>query len=414
MSLQHFDVPVRLSDDEEIIGQPQEEDGMFQGGLNFALGEEIDALRESVRRFAAERIAPLADEADRNNAFPAPLWREMGELGLLGITADEAYGGAGLGYLAHCVAMEEISRASASVGLSYGAHSNLCVNQINRNGNPAQKAKYLPKLISGEHVGALAMSEPGAGSDVVSMKLRADKHGDRYILNGNKMWITNGPDANVLVVYAKTDATAGPRGITAFLVEKTFPGFSTGQKLDKLGMRGSNTSELIFEDCEVPEDNVLGTVGEGVKVLMSGLDYERLVLSAGPLGIMAACLDVVVPYLHERKQFGQPIGEFQLMQGKLADMYVTTNAARAYIYAVAAACDRGETARKDAAGCILYAAEKATAIALEAIQALGGNGYTNDYPAGRLLRDAKLYEIGAGTSEIRRMLIGRELFAETK
>jgi isovaleryl-CoA dehydrogenase len=414
MSLQHFDVPVRLSDDEEIIGQPQEEDGMFQGGLNFALGEEIDALRESVRRFAAERIAPLADEADRNNAFPAPLWREMGELGLLGITADEAYGGAGLGYLAHCVAMEEISRASASVGLSYGAHSNLCVNQINRNGNPAQKAKYLPKLISGEHVGALAMSEPGAGSDVVSMKLRADKHGDRYILNGNKMWITNGPDANVLVVYAKTDATAGPRGITAFLVEKTFPGFSTGQKLDKLGMRGSNTSELIFEDCEVPEDNVLGTVGEGVKVLMSGLDYERLVLSAGPLGIMAACLDVVVPYLHERKQFGQPIGEFQLMQGKLADMYVTTNAARAYIYAVAAACDRGETARKDAAGCILYAAEKATAIALEAIQALGGNGYTNDYPVGRLLRDAKLYEIGAGTSEIRRMLIGRELFAETK
>jgi isovaleryl-CoA dehydrogenase len=361
------------------------------------------ALRQSeLRRWRMKRIATT------------PFRREMGELGLLGITADEAYGGAGLGYLAHCVAMEEISRASASVGLSYGAHSNLCVNQINRNGNPAQKAKYLPKLISGEHVGALAMSEPGAGSDVVSMKLRADKHGDRYILNGNKMWITNGPDANVLVVYAKTDATAGPRGITAFLVEKTFPGFSTGQKLDKLGMRGSNTSELIFEDCEVPEDNVLGTVGEGVKVLMSGLDYERLVLSAGPLGIMAACLDVVVPYLHERKQFGQPIGEFQLMQGKLADMYVTTNAARAYIYAVAAACDRGETARKDAAGCILYAAEKATAIALEAIQALGGNGYTNDYPTGRLLRDAKLYEIGAGTSEIRRMLIGRELFAETK
>ncbi|WP_042775381.1 isovaleryl-CoA dehydrogenase [Sinorhizobium fredii] len=387
---------------------------MFEAGLNFALGEEIDALRDSVRRFASERIAPLADETDRSNAFPAPLWREMGELGLLGITADEAHGGAGLGYLAHCVAMEEISRASASVGLSYGAHSNLCVNQINRNGNASQKAKYLPKLISGEHVGALAMSEPGAGSDVVSMKLKADKRGDSYVLNGNKMWITNGPDADVLVVYAKTDPAGGPRGITAFLIEKTFPGFSTGQKLDKLGMRGSNTSELIFKDCEVPEDNVLGRVGDGVKVLMSGLDYERVVLSAGPLGIMAACLDVVVPYLHERKQFGQPIGEFQLMQGKLADMYVTMNAARAYVYAVAAACDRGETARKDAAGCILYAAEKATALALEAIQALGGNGYTNDYPAGRLLRDAKLYEIGAGTSEIRRMLIGRELFAETK
>ncbi|PDT43312.1 MULTISPECIES: isovaleryl-CoA dehydrogenase [Sinorhizobium] len=387
---------------------------MFEAGLNFALGEEIDALRDSVRRFASERIAPLADETDRSNAFPAPLWREMGELGLLGITADEAYGGAGLGYLAHCVAMEEISRASASVGLSYGAHSNLCVNQINRNGNAEQKAKYLPKLISGEHVGALAMSEPGSGSDVVSMKLKADKRGDRYVLNGSKMWITNGPDADVLVVYAKTDPAAGPRGITAFLVEKAFSGFSTGQKLDKLGMRGSNTCELVFKDCEVPEENVLGKVGEGVKVLMSGLDYERVVLSAGPLGIMAACLDVVVPYLHERKQFGQPIGEFQLMQGKLADMYVTMNAARAYVYAVAAACDRGETARKDAAGCILYAAEKATAMALEAIQALGGNGYTNDYPAGRLLRDAKLYEIGAGTSEIRRMLIGRELFAETK
>ncbi|PDT50196.1 acyl-CoA dehydrogenase [Sinorhizobium fredii] len=387
---------------------------MFEAGLNFALGEEIDALRDSVRRFASERVAPLADETDRSNAFPAPLWREMGELGLLGITADEAHGGAGLGYLAHCVAMEEISRASASVGLSYGAHSNLCVNQINRNGNASQKVKYLPKLISGEHVGALAMSEPGAGSDVVSMKLKADKRGDSYVLNGNKMWITNGPDADVLVVYAKTDPAGGPRGITAFLIEKTFPGFSTGQKLDKLGMRGSNTSELIFKDCEVPEDNVLGRVGDGVKVLMSGLDYERVVLSAGPLGIMAACLDVVVPYLHERKQFGQPIGEFQLMQGKLADMYVTMNAARAYVYAVAAACDRGETARKDAAGCILYAAEKATALALEAIQALGGNGYTNDYPAGRLLRDAKLYEIGAGTSEIRRMLIGRELFAETK
>ncbi|WEX75654.1 isovaleryl-CoA dehydrogenase [Sinorhizobium numidicum] len=387
---------------------------MFESGLNFALGEEIDALRDSVRRFASERIAPLADEADRNNAFPTQLWREMGALGLLGITADEEYGGAGLSYLAHCVAMEEISRASASVGLSYGAHSNLCVNQINRNGNAAQKTKYLPKLISGEHVGALAMSETGAGSDVVSMKLRAEKRGDRYVLNGNKMWITNGPDADVLVVYAKTDPGAGPRGITALLVEKSFAGFSTGQKLDKLGMRGSNTCELIFRDCEVPEENVLGSVGEGVNVLMSGLDYERVVLSAGPLGIMAACLDVVVPYLHERKQFGQPIGEFQLMQGKLADMYVSMNAARAYVYAVAAACDRGETARKDAAGCILYAAEKATAMALEAIQALGGNGYTNDYPAGRLLRDAKLYEIGAGTSEIRRMLIGRELFAETK
>ncbi|MDX0518075.1 isovaleryl-CoA dehydrogenase [Sinorhizobium medicae] len=387
---------------------------MFEAGLNFAFSEEINALRESVRRFATERIAPLADEVDRKNAFPMPLWREMGELGLLGITADEAHGGAGLGYLAHCVAMEEISRASASVGLSYGAHSNLCVNQINRNGSPAQKSTYLPKLISGEHVGALAMSEPGSGSDVVSMKLRADKRGDRYVLNGTKMWITNGPDADVLVVYAKTDPAAGPRGITAFLVENTFPGFSTGRKLDKLGMRGSNTSELIFTDCEVPQENVLGALGEGVKVLMSGLDYERVVLSAGPLGIMAACLDVVVPYLHERKQFGQPIGEFQLMQGKLADMYVRMNAARAYVYAVAAACDRGETARKDAAGCILYAAEAATALALEAIQALGGNGYTNDFPAGRLLRDAKLYEIGAGTSEIRRMLIGRELFAETK
>ena len=386
---------------------------MFQGGLSFALGEDIDALRESVRRFATDRIAPLADETDRNNAFPMQLWREMGELGLLGITAGEEHGGAGMGYLAHCVAMEEISRASASIGLSYGAHSNLCVNQINRNGNDDQKARYLPKLISGEHVGALAMSEPGAGSDVVSMTLRADRRGDRYVLNGNKMWITNGPDADVLVVYAKTDPTAGPRGITAFLVEKGYAGFSTGQKLDKLGMRGSNTCELIFKDCEVPEENVLGSIGGGVRVLMSGLDYERVVLSAGPLGIMAACLDVVVPYLHERKQFGQAIGEFQLMQGKLADMYVTANAARAYVYAVAAACDRGETTRKDAAGCILYAAEKATALALEAIQALGGNGYTNDYPAGRLLRDAKLYEIGAGTSEIRRMLIGRELFTET-
>ncbi|TCU15302.1 isovaleryl-CoA dehydrogenase [Rhizobium sullae] len=386
---------------------------MYSGGLNFALGDEIDALRESVRRFASERIGPLAAETDRSNNFPAPLWREMGDMGLLGITADDAYGGAGLGYLAHCVAMEEISRASASVGLSYGAHSNLCVNQINRNGNDAQKSRYLPKLISGEHVGALAMSEPGAGSDVVSMKLKAEKRGDRYVLNGNKMWITNGPDAEVLVVYAKTDPEAGPRGITAFLVEKTFKGFSTGQKLDKLGMRGSNTCELIFADCEVPGENVLGAVGGGVTILMSGLDYERVVLSAGPLGIMAACVDIVLPYLHERKQFGRAIGEFQLMQGKLADMYVTLNTARAYVYAVAAACDRGETTRKDAAGCILYAAEKATAMALEAIQALGGNGYTNDYAAGRLLRDAKLYEIGAGTSEIRRMLIGRELFAET-
>jgi isovaleryl-CoA dehydrogenase len=337
----------------------------------------------------------------------------MGEMGLLGVTAEERYGGAGLGYLAHCVAMEEISRASAAIGLSYGAHSNLCVNQISRNGTVQQKERYLPKLISGEHVGALAMSEPGSGSDVVSMRLRAEKRGDRYVLNGSKMWITNGPDADVLVVYAKTDPHAGPRGISAFLVEKAFKGFSTGRKLDKLGMRGSNTCELVFADCEVPESNLLGRAGGGVGVLMSGLDYERVVLSGGPLGIMASCMDVVIPYLHERKQFGQPIGEFQLMQGKLADMYVTMNTARAYVYAVAAACDRGETTRKDAAGCILYSAEKATLMALETIQALGGNGYTNDYPAGRLLRDAKLYEIGAGTSEIRRMLIGRELFAET-
>jgi len=386
---------------------------MYSGGLRFGLADEIEALRDSVRRFATERIAPLAAETDSSNSFPTSLWREMGEMGLLGITAEEAYGGAGLGYLAHCVAMEEISRASASVGLSYGAHSNLCVNQISRNGTDEQKSRYLPKLISGEHVGALAMSEPGAGSDVISMKLRAKKRGDSYLLNGNKMWITNGPDADVLVVYAKTDPDAGPRGITAFLVEKGFKGFSTGPKLDKLGMRGSNTCELIFEDCEVPVANVLGTLGGGARVLMSGLDYERVVLSAGPIGIMAACMDVVVPYLHERKQFGQAIGEFQLMQGKLADMYVTMNTARAYVYAVAAACDRGETTRKDAAGCILYAAEKATLLALETIQALGGNGYTNDYPAGRLLRDAKLYEIGAGTSEIRRMLIGRELFSET-
>ena len=381
---------------------------MFEGGLNFALGGEIDALRDQVRRFADRRIAPFADEIDRNNSFPMHLWREMGELGLLGITVDDAYGGAGLSYLAHTVAMEEISRASASVGLSYGAHSNLCVNQIHRNGTTEQKERYLPKLVSGEHVGALAMSEPSSGSDVVSMKLHAEKRGRGYVLNGTKMWITNGPDADVLVVYAKTSPDAGPRGITAFLVEKGFAGFSVGQKLDKLGMRGSDTSELIFADCEVPEENLVGQLGRGVNVLMSGLDYERVVLSGGPVGIMAACMDVVLPYLHERKQFGQSIGEFQLMQGKLADMYVTMNAARAYVYAVAAACDRGETTRKDAAGCILYSAEKATALALECIQALGGNGYTNDYPAGRLLRDAKLYEIGAGTSEIRRMLIDRK------
>jgi isovaleryl-CoA dehydrogenase len=386
---------------------------MYDAGMSFGLGDDIDALRESVRRFSADRIAPQAAEIDRSNNFPMPLWRELGDLGLLGITAPEGYGGSGMGYLAHCVAMEEISRASASVGLSYGAHSNLCVNQIIRNASQAQRERYLPKLISGEHVGALAMSEPGAGSDVVSMKLRAEKRADRYVLNGNKMWITNGPDADVLVVYAKTDPDAGSRGITAFLIEKGFKGFSTAQKLDKLGMRGSNTCELVFTDCEVPEENVMGTVGRGVNVLMSGLDYERVVLSGGPLGIMAACLDVVVPYLHERKQFDRPIGEFQLMQGKVADMYVALNACRAYVYAVAAACDRGETTRKDAAGCILYSAECATKLALEAIQALGGNGYINDYPTGRLLRDAKLYEIGAGTSEIRRMLIGREIFQET-
>ena len=389
---------------------------MYSGGLRFGLADEIEALRDSVRRFATERIAPLAAETDSSNSFPTPLWREMGEMGLLGITAEEAYGGAGLGYLAHCVAMEEISRASASVGLSYGAHSNLCVNQISRNGTDEQKSRYLPKLISGEHVGALAMSEPGAGSDVVSMKLRAKKRGDSYLLNGNKMWITNGPDADVLVVYAKTDPDAGPRGITAFLVEKGFKGFSTGPKLDKLGMRGSNTCELIFEDCEVPAANLLGTLGGGARVLMSGLDYERVVLSAGPIGIMAACMDVVIPYVHERKQFGQPIGEFQLMQGKLADMYTTWQACRAYVYAVGQACDRAEharTLRKDAAGAILYAAEKATWMAGEAIQALGGVGYTSEFPVGRLWRDAKLYEIGAGASEVRRMLIGRELMSET-
>ena len=382
--------------------------------LSFGHGDDIDALRDAVARFAAVEIAPLADETDRADQFPMHLWKAMGEVGVLGLTAPEEFGGAAMGYLAHTIAMEEISRASASIGLSYGAHSNLCVNQITRNGNAEQRARYLPKLISGEHVGALAMSETGAGSDVVSMKLRADKRGDRYVLNGSKMWITNGPDAEVLVVYAKTDMAAGSKGITAFLIEKGFKGFSVAQKLDKLGMRGSHTGELVFADCEVPEENVLGTVGRGASVLMSGLDYERVVLSGGPLGIMRACLDVIIPYVHTREQFGSPIGTFQLMQGKIADMYSTWAACRAYVYAVAAACDRGETTRKDAAGCILYAAEKATWMAGETIQALGGNGYTNEYPAGRLWRDAKLYEIGAGTSEIRRMLIGRELFEETK
>ncbi|MGV2981401.1 isovaleryl-CoA dehydrogenase [Camelimonas sp. ID_303_24] len=379
-------------------------------GFNFDLGETADQIRATVSAFAQDRIAPRAEEIDRTNAFARDLWPQMGELGLLGMTVEEEYGGTGLGYLEHCIAMEEISRASASIGLSYGAHSNLCVNQIRRNGTDAQKRKYLPKLMSGEHVGALAMSETGAGSDVVSLKLKAERKGDRFVLNGTKFWITNGPIADTLVVYGRTDPGAGPRGITAFLIEKTMKGFSTAQKLDKLGMRGSDTGELIFEDCEVPEENVLGQVGRGVEVLMSGLDYERAVLAAGPLGIMQACMDVVMPYIHERKQFGQPIGAFQLIQGKVADMYVALSSCRAYVYAVARACDRGETTREDAAGAILLAAEKATQMSLDAIQLLGGNGYINDYPTGRLLRDAKLYEIGAGTSEIRRMLIGRELF----
>ncbi|MDP6475772.1 MAG: isovaleryl-CoA dehydrogenase [Alphaproteobacteria bacterium] len=382
-------------------------------GLNFGLGETADMIRDTVESFAATEIAPRAEEIDRSNEFPRDLWPRLGELGLLGITVEEEFGGSGLGYLEHAIAMEEISRASASVGLSYGAHSNLCVNQIRRNGDEAQKGKYLPKLISGENVGALAMSEPGAGSDVVGMTTRAEKKDGCYVLNGSKMWITNGPDSEVLVVYAKTEPDAGSRGITAFLIEKGMAGFSTAQKLDKLGMRGSNTCELVFEDCEVPEENILGQLNEGVNVLMSGLDYERSVLAAGPLGIMQACMDIVLPYVHERKQFGKPIGEFQLMQGKLADMYTTMNAARSYVYTVAQACDRGETSRKDAAGAILYASEKATWMALEAIQALGGIGYINESPTGRLLRDAKLYEIGAGTSEIRRMLIGRELFNDT-
>jgi isovaleryl-CoA dehydrogenase len=383
-------------------------------GFDFGLGPDVEMLRKSVSGFAQDRIAPRADEIDRKNEFPRDLWPDMGALGLHGITVEEEYGGSGLGYLEHCVAMEEISRASAAVGLSYGAHSNLCVNQLSRNGTPEQKRKYLAKLISGEHVGALAMSEPGAGSDVVSMRTRADKQGDRFILNGSKMWITNGPVADTLVVYAKTDRTAGARGITAFVIEKDMKGFAPAQKLDKLGMRGSDTSELVFTDCEVPEENVLGAVGNGVNVLMSGLDYERVVLAAGPLGIMQACLDVVIPYVHERQQFGQAIGQFQLVQAKLADMYVTMNAAKSYVYTVAKACDDGRTTREDAAGAILYAAERATWMALEAIQCLGGNGYINDFPCGRLLRDAKLYEIGAGTSEIRRMLIGREIFEKTR
>ena len=387
---------------------------MFNATMDFGLGEDVDALRETVRKFAQEEIAPKSAEVDRSNDFPMELWEMMGNLGLHGITISEEFGGVDMGYLAHCVAVEEISRANAAIGMSYGAHSNLCINQIYRWGNAQQKTKYLPKLISGEHIGSLAMSEPSAGSDVVSMKLKAEKRNDYYLLNGSKMWITNGPDADTLVVYAKTDISAGPKGITAFLIEKDMAGFSTGKKLDKLGMRGSNTSELIFENCEVPYENVLGEEGKGVNVLMSGLDYERVVLAAGPVGIMAGAMDVVVPYIHEREQFGKPIGTFQLMQGKIADMYTTMNACRSYVYAVAKACDEGQTTRKDSAGCILYAAEKATQIALDAIQCLGGNGYINDYPTGRLLRDAKLYEIGAGTSEIRRMLIGRELFEKTK
>lgn len=386
---------------------------MFDHVMDFGLGDDINALRDMVRKFASDEIAPRAAEIDKTNEFPNDLWMKLGELGLHGITVSEESGGVDMGYLAHCVAIEEISRASASVGLSYGAHSNLCVNQINRWGTDEQKAKYLPKLLTGEHVGSLAMSEPGAGSDVVSMKLRAEKSGDHFVLNGNKMWITNGPDANTLVVYAKTDMEAASKGITAFIIEREMDGFSTAQKLDKLGMRGSNTCELVFDNCKVPTENILGKEGEGVKVLMSGLDFERVVLAAGPIGIMAAAMDIVVPYVHEREQFGKPIGTFQLMQGKLADMYTTMNACRSYVYAVARACDNGQVTRKDSAGCILYAAEKATQVALEAIQCLGGNGYINDYPTGRLLRDAKLYEIGAGTSEIRRMLIGREMFSET-
>jgi isovaleryl-CoA dehydrogenase len=382
-------------------------------GFDFGLGETADILRDNVRAFASDRIAPRANEIDRSNIFPRDLWPELGKLGLHGITVEEEWGGAGFGYLEHCVAMEEISRASGAVGLSYGAHSNLAVNQIRRNGTDAQKRRFLPKLISGEHVGGLAMSEPGAGSDVVSMKTRAERRGDRFVLNGNKMWITNGPQAEVLIVYAKTAPDLGPRGITAFIIEKDMKGFSTAQKLDKLGMRGSDTCELVFVDCEVPHENVLGREGEGVRILMSGLDYERVVLSAGPLGIMQACMDSVIPYVHERKQFGKSIGEFQLVQAKLADMYVAMNASKAYVYSVAKACDRGEMTREDAAGAILYAAENATRLALDAIQLLGGNGYINEYPTGRYLRDAKLYEIGAGTSEIRRMLIGRELFEKT-
>ena len=381
--------------------------------LNFNLGEDIDMLRDSVFQFCTQEISPRADDIDSSNEFPMDLWRKLGDMGLLGLTVDEQYGGTGMGYLAHSVAMEEISRASASVGLSYGAHSNLCVNQLHKNGTEQQKQKYLPKLCSGEHIGALAMSEPNAGSDVVSMKLTAQKQNGHYVLNGNKMWITNGPDANTYVIYAKTDTSAGSRGITAFIIERDYPGFSRHQKLDKLGMRGSNTCELVFNDCQVPAENVLGGEGRGIAVLMSGLDYERTVLSGGPIGIMQACLDVVLPYIHDRKQFGQPIGEFQLMQGKIADMYADLNASRAYLYAVAKACDLGQNSRKDAAAVIMFTAEKATQMALQAIQALGGNGYTNEYSTGRLLRDAKLYEIGAGTSEVRRMLIGRELFNES-